>query len=364
MRIVRWCLFGLFLGSSGGASASDLAAWLDSVVTVSAGPGLCAGVLIDDQGTVATAYHCVASGRRPTLGTRDGTETRGQVVRTAPREDLALIAAPELAGRPHLLVRAAPAVQGEEVWALGHPYGMAADQSPALAGVLRWSVSRGVVSAVGERLIQVDAAVNPGNSGGPVVDTAGRIIGITSRKLRADNVGFLAPAAAVDALVASEKRPFPIGGSYGVHAVALMPVDFGTAPSLGVGAHVAVRDTLVITGHAAYALGANWMAAEQGSARWTGVELLAAGRLRLARGRFSTSLDVGGGLALDFGRSGAVVDGQLVTRTEAITLSPEIYGRVELFGVGVRVAELRRGPGDWALIVALETGLGGPLGTF
>jgi hypothetical protein len=241
---------------------------------------------------------------------------------------------------------------------------MAADQSPALAGVLMWSVSRGIVSAVGERLIQVDAAVNPGNSGGPVVDADGRIVGITSRKLRADNIGFIAPAAALETLLASEERPFPIGGAYGIHAVAILPVDFGTAPSLGVGAHVAFRDTVVLSAHGAYALGANWMAAEQGSARWTGLELLGAGRVRVARGRFSTSLDVGGGLAVDLGRSASVVGDQLEIRNEPVTLAPEVYGRIELFGVGVRVAEIYRGPGDWALVAALETGLGGPLGTF
>ena len=364
MRIVRWCLIGLLLGFPGVGSATELATWLDAVVTLSTGPGLCAGVLVDDRGTVATAYHCVASGRRPIVGTRDGLEGRGRVVHTAPREDLAVVVVPELAGRSYLALREDPVAQGEEVWALGHPYGMAADQSPALAGVLRWSVSRGIVSAVGERLIQVDAAVNPGNSGGPVVDAEGRIIGITSRKLRADNIGFLAPAEALAELLASDKKPFPVGGSYGAHAVALLPVDFGTAPSLGVGGHVAFRDTFVLTVHGAYALGANWLAAEQGSARWTGLEVLGAGRVRVARGRFSTSLDLGAGLAVDFGRSGGVVDGQIELRNLPVTVAPELYGRLEIFGVGIRVAEIIRGPGDWALLVALETRLGGPLGTF
>lgn len=364
MGLVRRLLLGLLLTWSGAVSAADVVHWLDSVVTVSTGPGLCAGVLIDDAGTVATAYHCVASGRRPHLATRDGLETVGRVLHTAPRDDLAVLSAPELAGRPFLALAEAPPSQGDEVWALGHPYGLAADQSPALAGVLRWSVSRGIVSAVGERLIQVDAAVNPGNSGGPVVDADGRIVGITSRKLRADNIGFLAPAWSLAELLESAGRPARLGGSYGVHMVALLPTDFGTAPSLGLGAHVALRDTLVVTVHGAYAPGVSWMAVEQGSARWTAAEVLGAGRMSFGRGRFATSLDLGGGLAVDFGRSGAVVDGQVVTRAEPVLLAPEVYGRLAIFGVGVRVAEVRQGPGDWALLVALETGLGGPLGTF
>ncbi len=278
MRIVRWLVVGLSLLGPRAGNATDVGPWLDAVVTVVTGPGLCAGVLIDDQGTVATAYHCVASGRRPQVGTRDGIVVKGQVLRTAPRKDLALLAVPELAGRPFLALRLEPPAQGEEVWALGHPYGMAADQSPALAGVLRWSVSRGVISAIGERLIQTDAPVNPGNSGGPVVDGEGRIVGITSRKLRADNIGFVVPASELETLLASEKKPFPVGGSYGLHVVALLPTDFGSAPALGLGGHLAVRDTLVITAHGAYALGANWMAAEQGTTRWTGAEVMAAGR--------------------------------------------------------------------------------------
>ncbi len=340
MRIVRWWLIGL---------------WLACPRPAAAAPGLQdqLGVLVDDTGTVVTAYHCVASGRRPTVTARDGTEARGRVLRTAPRDDLAVLEVPELAGHPFLSLREAPAEQGEEVWALGHP-----------SGLLRWSVSRGIVSAVGERLIQVDAPVNPGNSGGPVVDADGRILGITSRKLRADNIGFLAPSSAVRALLDSEDRPFPIGGSYGAHAVALMPVDFGTAPSLGLGVHVAFRDTFVFTAHGAYALGVNWMAAELGRARWTGLEVLGAARVRVGRGRFSTSLDAGGGLAVTFGRTGAVEDGQLDLRSEPAGLHPLVYARAELFGVGVRVSEVRHGPGDWALVVALETGLGGPLGTF
>jgi len=356
--------FGLIALASRPATASDVETWLDAVVLLTTGPGLCAGVLIDDTGRVATAYHCLASGRRPRVSTRDGTSAIGRVVATAPRDDLAIVSVPELAGRPPLALRTEPPVPGEEVWALGHPYGLAADQSRSLEGVLRWSVSRGIVSAVGTELLQVDAAVNPGNSGGPVVDSEGRVLGIVSRKLRADGIGFCATSSSLEELLASEKRPFPIGGSYGLHVVALLPVSLGRTPSLGAGANLVLRDTFVVQAQAAYALGANWIAVEDGLVRWTGAELLGAARTRVGRGRFSTSFDLGGGVGIDASRAGGVSEGNVWTRPQPLTWHPQVYGRIELMGVALRIAEVRNGPGDWDLVVALEAGIGGPLGTF
>ncbi len=364
MRIVRCLAIGLITLAARPAMAADVEAWLDAVVLLTTGPGLCSGVIIDEEGSVATAYHCVASGRRPRVTARDGTSALGEVVATAPRHDLAVVSVPELAGRTPLPLREEAGVLGEEVWALGHPFGLATDQSRALEGVLRWSVTRGVVSAVGTELIQVDAAVNPGNSGGPVVDVSGQIIGITSRKLRADGIGFCAPTEALLELLEDEGRPFPLGGSYGVHVVALLPVSLGRTPSLGVGANLVLRDTFVLQAQGSYALGVNWIAVESGSARWTGAELLGAARARVGRGRFSTSFDLGGGVAIDLGRSGGVVDGQVWTRPEPLTFHPEVFARLEVLGVALRLAEVRTGPGDWDLVVAVETGIGGPLGTF
>ena len=92
----------LFVGIGGLAlaapSAEDVEAWLGAVVLVETGPNLCAGTLIDEQGTIATAYHCVASGWTSRVTTRDGREARAFVLNTSPRDDLALLSAPTLAG--------------------------------------------------------------------------------------------------------------------------------------------------------------------------------------------------------------------------------------------------------------------------
>ncbi len=68
----------------------DLAPLLDAVVIVRQGSGLCAGAFMDDQGHVATAYHCVSAGGRPEIELRDGRRAVGRVVAWEARTDLAV----------------------------------------------------------------------------------------------------------------------------------------------------------------------------------------------------------------------------------------------------------------------------------
>ena len=104
MVLLRTLLLMGLLGSSARAHESgappELDSWLDAVVLLVTGPAWCSGVLIDDQGTVATAYHCVASGMRPRVRTRDGEQFVGKSIAWAPADDLALLSVPDLAGRP------------------------------------------------------------------------------------------------------------------------------------------------------------------------------------------------------------------------------------------------------------------------
>ena len=149
-------------------------AWLDAVVLLLDGPALCAGVVVNPTGVVATAYHCVAAGGHPVVEWRDGTRARGTVYARDPARDLALVRV-ERSGLVALEVREDDPVVGERVYGMGHPYGNAT--VGRLEGVLRWSVTEGIVSAVGPWVIQTDTALNPGNSGGPVVDAQGRVTG-------------------------------------------------------------------------------------------------------------------------------------------------------------------------------------------
>jgi S1-C subfamily serine protease len=96
----------LLLGIGGLAfaapSSEDINLWLGAVVLIETGPNLCAGTLIDERGTIATAYHCVASGWTSRVTTLDGRMARAFVLNSSPRDDLAILSAPSLAGSPWL----------------------------------------------------------------------------------------------------------------------------------------------------------------------------------------------------------------------------------------------------------------------
>ena len=68
--------------------------WMESVVLLITGPGWCSGVVIDDKGTVATAYHCIASGLKSEVHTRSGRRFIAKTVAAEPINDIALISVP------------------------------------------------------------------------------------------------------------------------------------------------------------------------------------------------------------------------------------------------------------------------------
>ena len=182
--------------------SQEIQDWLDAVVLLTNNGAFCSGALIDD-GTVLTAYHCVASGRNTTVQTRSQNVYQGHTVAVDVQHDLALVQLEDWSSNEILIplsVNLDSPMQGDWVYALGHPLAPYA-RKPMLKGTLQWSVSQGVVSAVGERLIQVDAPLNPGNSGGPIVNTSGEIVGVASRKLRGDNLSFLGPATFVPSML-------------------------------------------------------------------------------------------------------------------------------------------------------------------
>lgn len=337
--------------------------WQQSVVLLGIGPSICAGVLIDELGLVATAYHCIASGRRPEVETRSGLSGLGRVVAQDASNDLALVRVDELAGQPHLAVRSRALRAGEPVWALGHPHGVR-DGTGLLDGLLRWSVSQGIVSAVGSRMVQIDAAVNPGNSGGPLVDEDGQVVGIVSRKLRADNVAFAATGARLARLADKEATGLKIwGGELAVGLSGTLPADLGVAPSAGASLEARVRDRVLAGLVIDAPLGARWLALRAGSATWVAGEAYAATRLRVGRGAWSTTLDLGA-TALWLGGEAAAVDDTIVTVTPLRpSLQPAGLVRLGLSGTFVRVALV---PADTGLQtwMGLELAWPGVLATF
>jgi S1-C subfamily serine protease len=145
-----------------------------SVVVVRAGRSLGTGVIAAEDGTVLTAHHVVEDAEDVSLTFADGTKTEAAVVSSNPRLDIATVRPAEL---PEIVVPATlggAVPEGAPVVAIGNPLG------------LTYSVSTGVVSGLNRTsgdgdlrgLIQFDASVNPGSSGGPLLDARGLVIGI------------------------------------------------------------------------------------------------------------------------------------------------------------------------------------------
>lgn len=344
--------------------------WMESVVLMLTGPAWCTGVVIDEQGTVATAYHCVASGLKTEVRTRNGDQFFGRMEAADPDNDIALLSVPELAGAaPPLPLRKSAPRQGEALYGLGHPFAPVAGRSMAMEGMLQWSVTSGIVSNVGPRLIQTDAALNPGNSGGPAVDREGRIVGICSRKLNGDNVAFLSSVDNLHQLLKRRTKPAIWGGQFSVGLSNLTPAEIAGSQVFGFRLSAVVRDRLLVEGVIPFSGSARSSAMERGTAWAPSYELNAALRQRFGRGNWSTTVDLGGGVMgtrawfasfdADGDQTWSIVPGE-----EEVT--PEAFVRIGFGGIGVRVVSLPLGRGHLvedgrsAAVRANESGRDGP----
>ena len=150
-----------------------------------------AGVLLlaNRQGYLfATAKHLVVSHqslpRQALISTASGMRASADVVATAVNADLALLWITRRSGNAAFTQPLAEATDGEPVFVIGHPEG------------LNYSLSTGIVSGLRGTDLQITAAISPGNSGGPVYDIHGNLVGIVSSKFdqnrdaNAENLGF------------------------------------------------------------------------------------------------------------------------------------------------------------------------------
>jgi S1-C subfamily serine protease len=138
-----------------------------------------AGVIVNRAGTILTALHVVNGAGRVRVAFVDGTESTASIAGADPTNDIAVLQPDR---RPEVVV---PAVLGgggqvgDDAYAVGHPLGYVGSLS---AGVIS-GLDRSVEGENGQRLkglIQFDTAVNPGNSGGPLLNRAGQVIGIVT----------------------------------------------------------------------------------------------------------------------------------------------------------------------------------------
>jgi S1-C subfamily serine protease len=140
------------------------------------------GVVIVDSGLILTNLHVVAGARRVHVTFFDGTDSEAEVVGTRPEHDLAVLQAKNLPDdmMPAVMRSTDGLAPGDTVVAVGFPFGIGPSVSSGVVSGLR----RDYVSPEGKRvlsnLIQFDAAVNPGNSGGPLVTLDGEVVGIVT----------------------------------------------------------------------------------------------------------------------------------------------------------------------------------------
>jgi len=145
-----------------------------------AATGIGSGVVIDAAGLILTAYHVVAGADSVRVHFFDGTVVTGQVAQKQPERDLAVVQVPSLPKGVEPATLGGGAEPGDDVLAFGAPLGF---YGTVTRGVISGTDRSFRVEETGQQLnglIQFDAAVNPGNSGGPLVDFSGRVIGIVT----------------------------------------------------------------------------------------------------------------------------------------------------------------------------------------
>ncbi|HEX7329700.1 MAG TPA: trypsin-like peptidase domain-containing protein [Casimicrobiaceae bacterium] len=171
--------------------------------------GVGSGVVIVNDGTILTNLHVVAGAKRVGVVFADGTESDADVIGTQPQNDLAVLKSriipDDLAAAT--LRSTADLAPGDEVIAVGFPFGIGPSAS---AGVIS-GLKRQFRSPEGKRLltnlIQFDAAANPGNSGGPLVTMDGAVVGIVTGILNPTSqrvfvgIGFAVPIESAAAAV-------------------------------------------------------------------------------------------------------------------------------------------------------------------
>ena len=143
------------------------------------GRGTCSGFVINDKGYIVTNYHCVHNATRLKLAFYDKDDWNVYEVKIIGIDPLADVAVIHIPSRkkplPYLKWSLEEPWDGMDVFAVGHPFGMA------------WTISKGIISSNKRtvrspyvRFLQTDTAINTGNSGGPLVNTAGNVVGINS----------------------------------------------------------------------------------------------------------------------------------------------------------------------------------------
>ena len=200
------------------------------------------GFVWDGAGHVVTNNHVVSGTREVAIRFATGEVVGASIVGTAPNYDLAVVRLRNTRNLPSPIAvgTSADLKVGQAAFAIGNPFGL--DQS----------LTTGVISALKRRLptsagreignvIQTDAAVNPGNSGGPLLDSAGRLIGVTTAIISPSGsnagIGFAVPVDTVNRVVPELIK----NGRVPTPGIGIIAANEAVATRLGIEGVVVVR---------------------------------------------------------------------------------------------------------------------------
>lgn len=157
--------------------------------------GVGSGIVISPEGHILTNYHVIEDSNQIEVAFNDGQRTQAVIVGTAPQLDLALLKV-ESKTIPLTVARLGNSDElmvGQKVLAIGHPLDLHMTLSAGIVSSLNRTLEDLSLELKG-RIIQTDAAINPGSSGGPLVNSRGEVVGInTAIALGGQNVGFAIP---------------------------------------------------------------------------------------------------------------------------------------------------------------------------
>jgi S1-C subfamily serine protease len=142
--------------------------------------GLGSGFIIDAGGDILTSLHVVANATKIQVTFADGTQSGAEVTNRQPENDIAVlhpdqlpsVVIPATLGNPNAMR------VGDEAYAVGNPFGLYASMSAGVISGFNRTFAPTNSNIILKGLIQIDTAVNPGNSGGPLLNRDGQVIGV------------------------------------------------------------------------------------------------------------------------------------------------------------------------------------------